>query len=129
MKNDWAGNPTFDYAAFEAHALNVFGHKCICELLQDGEIWSEDEYFGSKLYDFDDNKYYYCWRYIQTDKEWEELLAKWRNEQEDTSDGDISEDFKEDQDALDFYKDYLNSENNLSLIEYYESIYEKKKTK
>lgn len=78
MKNKWAGHPIFDYATFKAYALNVFGHKCICELLQDGEIWSEDEYWGSKLYDFDNNKYYYCGWYIQTSKEWEELLTKWK---------------------------------------------------
>lgn len=124
MKNKWAGHPTFDYATFKAYALNVFGHKCICELLQDGEIWSEDEYWGSKLYDFDDNKYYYCGWYIQTPKEWEELLTKWKKDKEDPSEGLISEDYNEyDQDALDFYKDYLNSGSKLDLNIYYEKNY------
>ena len=107
MKNDWAGHPTIDYATFEALPMIVFGHKCISEDYQDGEIWSDEEYWGSRLYDFDDDKYYQAPCYIQSEKEWEDLINRWKQNHEDPSDGNISEDYREyDQDAIDFYNHY-----------------------
>lgn len=128
MKNDWAGHPTIDYATFEALPMIVFGHKCISEDYQDGEIWSDEEYWGSRLYDFDDDKYYQAPCYIQSEKEWEDLINRWKQNHEDPSDGNISEDYTEyDQDAIDFYKDYLNSSSTLELDEYYKKIYKNEK--
>lgn len=128
MKNDWAEHPTIDYATFEALPMIVFGHKCISEDYQDGEIWSDEEYWGSRLYDFDDDKYYQAPCYIQSEKEWEDLINRWKQNHEDPSDGNISEDYREyDQDAIDFYKDYLNSSSTLELDEYYKKIYKNEK--
>ena len=124
MKNDWVGHPTIDYATFEAFPMIVFGHKCISEDYQDDEIWNDEEYWGSTLYDFDDDKYYHCGWYVQGSKEWERLLTAWKKDREDPSDGNISEDYGEyDQDAIDFYKDYLSSGSTLELDKYYKKVY------
>ena len=128
MKNDWVGHPTMDYATFEAFQMIVFDHKCISEDYQDGEIWSDDEYWGSTLYDFDDDKYYNTSYYIQSEKDWEILITKRKQNNEDPSDGIISEDYtKYNQDAIDFYKDYLNSGSTLKLDEYYKKVYKNEK--
>ena len=126
MVNDLVGHPTLDYGAFEAFPLMVFGHKCISEDYQDGEIWSEEEYWGSRLYDFDEDKYYTSGWYVSDSEDWKNLITKWKQDREDPSDGNISEDYgKYDQDAIDFYKDYLNSGSTLELDEYYKQIYKK----
>ena len=66
-KNIWFDeHPVINYATFEAFPMIVFGHKCISEDYQDGEIWSDEEYWGSILYDFDDDKYYQAPCYIQS---------------------------------------------------------------
>ena len=80
------------------------------------------------LYDFDGDKYYQAPCYIQSEKEWEDLINRWKQNHEDPSDGNISEDYREyDQDAIDFYKDYLNSSSTLELDEYYKKIYKNEK--
>ena len=54
FNNDWwTHHPTINFFTFEAFCIEVFGHKCIIEHVQDGEIWSNEEYWGTIFYDFE----------------------------------------------------------------------------
>ena len=130
-KNIWFDeHPVINYATFEAFYEPVFGHDCILEHYQDGEIWSDEEYWGSTLYDFEDDKYYQAPCYIQSENEWEDLINRWKQDHKDPSDGNISEDFdsKDDIEAIKFYKDYINSKTDLTLENYYKKHINKNDT-
>ena len=128
-KNIWFDeHPIINYATFEAFPMIVFGHKCISEDYQDGEIWSDEEYWGSILYDFDDDKYYQAPCYIQSEKGWEDLINRWKQDHEDPSDGNIYEDFDTDYDieAIKFYKEYLKTDKKQDIEDYYQKVYANK---
>ena len=128
-KNIWFDeHPVINYATFEAFPMIVFGHNCISEDYQDGEIWSDEEYWGSTLYDFDDDKYYQAPCYIQSENEWEDLINRWKQDDEDPSDGNISEDFDTDYDieAINFYKEYLKTDKKQNIEDYYQKVYANK---
>ena len=128
-KNIWFDeHPVINYATFEAFPMIVFGHKCISEDYQDGEIWSDEEYWGSTLYDFDDDKYYQAPCYIQSEKGWEDLINRWKQNHEDPSDGNISEDFDSEADieAINFYKEYLKTDKKQDIEDYYQKVYANK---
>ena len=58
FNNAWyVEHPTLNFFTFAAYCVEVFGHKCIIEHVQDGEIWSDEEYWGSILYDFENDRY------------------------------------------------------------------------
>ena len=58
FNNTWyVEHPTLNFFTFAAYCVEVFGHKCIIEHVQDGEIWSDEEYWGSVLYDFENDRY------------------------------------------------------------------------
>ena len=112
MKNLWFDeHPIINYATFEAFYEPVFGHDCIIEHYQDGEIWSDDEYWGSVLYDFTDNVYFNFWTYVDL-KDCEEIINHWRENKKYENDGIITEDFNYDNDkeAIKFYKEYLKTD-------------------
>ena len=130
----WIDHPTINFFTFEAYCVEVFGHKCIIEHVQDGEIWSDEEYWGSIFYDFENDRYTYMSTYLNNGKDIERILSKWMNDKEnpeDAFDGKISEDFVNDEVladdksrwAVDFYKSYIASETNLDFEDYYKKVY------
>lgn len=102
----WVNHPTINFFTFDTEVVTVFGHKCILEKYQDGEIWSDDEYWGSVLYDFDNDRYVLLNTYNWTKKDIENLVNNygWN--------GKISEDFNdvEQLKAIDFYKEFVRSD-------------------
>lgn len=135
FNNCWlTDHPTINFFTFEAYCVEVFGHKCIIEHVQDGEIWSDEEYWGSIFYDFENDRYTYMSTYLDDGKEIEHILLKWMNDKEnseDAFDGKISEDFVNDEIlatdksrwAVDFYKSYITSGTNLDFEDYYKKVY------
>lgn len=132
FNNDWnTEHPTINFFTFEAFCVESFGHKCIVEHVQDGEIWSDEEYWGSIFYDFENDKYTYMSTYLSDGNEIERILKNWMNNKEnpdDIWDGKISEDFEEDKEkwAVDFYKSYIASETDLDFENYYKQVYKLK---
>ena len=90
-------------------------------------MWSDDEYWGSIFYDFENDRYTYMSTYLDDGKEIEEILKSWMNNKEnsdDIFDGKISEDFKDNKEkcAIDFYKAYIKSESNANMENFYQLI-------
>lgn len=129
FNNCWlVKHPTINFFTFHAYCIEAFGHKCIIEHVQDGEIWSDEEYWGTIFYDFENDRYTYMSTYLNNGEEIERILIKWMNDKEnpeDAFDGKISEDFEEDKEkwAVDFYKSYIKSETTLTLEDYYKNVY------
>ena len=130
----WTDHPTINFFTFEAYCVEVFGHKCIVEHVQDGEIWSDEEYWGTIFYDFENDRYTYMSTYLNNGKDIERILSKWMNDKEnpeDAFDGKISEDFVNDEVladdksrwAVDFYKSYIISNTELNFEEFYKKFY------
>lgn len=133
FNNCWNVNhPTINFFTFEAFCVKSFGHKCIVEHVQDGEIWSDDEYWGSIFYDFENDRYTYMSTYLTDGNEIEKILKSWMNNKEnpdDIWDGKISDDFINDDEylatdktkwAINFYKAYLESETNIEMEKFYQ---------
>lgn len=131
FNNCWHVNhPTIDFFTFDACCVEVFGHKCIVEHVQDGEIWSDNEYYGTMFYDFENDRYVYISYYLDDGKEIERILKNWMNYEENPDDiwtGKISEDFVNNKElssdktklGVNFYKSYLESETNTDIENYY----------
>ena len=130
----WTNHPTINFFTFEAFCIEAFGHKCIVEHVQDGEIWSDNEYWGTIFYDFENDRYTYMSTYLDNGKEIERILTKWMNDKENPEeafDGKISEEFVNDpilatdksRWAVDFYKSYIASNTDLDFEEYYKKVY------
>lgn len=129
FNNDWCTeHPTINFFTFEAFCIEAFGHKCIVEHVQDGEIWSDDEYWGTIFYDFKNDRYTYMSTYLDDGKEIEEILTKWMINTNDIWDGKISEDFEDKKEkwAINFYKSYIESNTNLDFENYYKQVYKLK---
>ena len=135
FNNCWSeSHPTINFFTFETFCVEVFGHKCIVEHVQDGEIWSDNEYWGTIFYDFENDRYTYISTYLDNGKEIERILTKWMNDKENPEeafDGKISEEFANDpilatdksRWAVDFYKSYIASNTDLDFEEYYKKVY------
>ena len=133
FNNDWlVEHPTINFFTFEAYCIEAFDHKCIVEHVQDGWIWSDEEYWGTIFYDFENDRYTYMSTYLDDGKTIEEILNKWIEQNPDNVwDGKISEDFINDEVlatdktrwAVDFYKSYIKSNTKLGFEEYYKQIY------
>ena len=99
FNNCWNINhPTINFFTFEAFCVESFGHKCIVEHVQDGEIWSDEEYWGTIFYDFENDRYTYMSTYLSDGNEIEKILKNWMNNKEnldDIWDGKISEGVEE----------------------------------
>ena len=123
FNNCWNINhPTVNFFTFQTYCVEVFGHKCIVEDVQDGEIWGDGEYWGSVLYDFENDRYTTFSIYVDKN-DIEEILNKWTERNPDNVwRGKISEDFKEDKEkwAINFYKAYLESETNTNMENFYQ---------
>lgn len=126
----WVNHPTINFFTFNAEVVTVFGYKCILEKYQD-EVWSDDEYWGSVLYDFDNDRYIYFSTYVD-ENEIEKILNKWLKINPDIWVGKISEDFVNDKGivvtnktkwAVDFYKSYIASNTDLDFEDYYKKIF------
>lgn len=123
-------HPTINFFTFEAYCIEAFGHKCIVEHVQDGPIWSDEEYWGTIFYDFENDRYTYMSTYLDDGKTIEEILNKWMAEAKNPDDiweGKISDDFVDDKTkwAVDFYKSYIKSNTELDFEEYYKQFYKK----
>ena len=132
FNNCWHINhPTINFFTFEVYCVEAFGHKCIVEHVQDGEIWSDDEYWGTIFYDFENDRYTYMSTYLSNGKEIERILSSWLINHEDNVekvwDGKISEDFETEKEkwAIDFYKSYIESGTDLDFETYYKKVYGK----
>lgn len=135
FNNCWNVNhPTINFFTFEAEVITVFGYKCILEKYQDGEIWNDDEYWGSVLYDFDNDRYIYISTYVNENEiEIEEILNRWTKINPYIW-SKISKDFVNDKIlstnktkwAIDFYKSYIASETDLDFENYYKQVYKLK---
>lgn len=131
FNNCWyVSHPTIDFFAFDAYCVEAFGHKCIVEHIQDGEIWSDNEIYGTMFYDFENDRYAFISYYLDDGKEIERILKNWMNYEENPDDiwtGKISEDFVNNKElssdktkwAVNFYKSYLESETNTDIENYY----------
>lgn len=131
FNNCWCvSHPTIDFFTFEAYCVEAFGHKCIVEHVQDGEIWDDNEYYGTMFYDFENDRYAFISYYLDDGKEIERILKNWMNYEENPDDiwtGKISEDFVNNKElssdktkcAVNFYKSYLESETNTDIENYY----------
>ena len=126
FNNCWyVSHPTIDFFEFDAYCVEAFGHKCIVEHVQDGEILSDNEYYGTMFYDFENDRYVYISYYLDDGKEIERILKNWMNYEENPDDiwaGKISEDFLSSDKtkwAVNFYKSYLESETNTDIENYY----------
>ena len=132
FNNDWnTEHPTINFFTFEAFCVESFGHKCIVEHVQDGEIWSNEEYWGTIFYDFENDRYTYMSTYLTDGNEIERILKNWMNNKEnpdDIWDGKISEDFESEKEkwAVDFYKSYIASNTDLDFEDYYKQVYKLK---
>ena len=97
FNNYWHVNhPTIDFFTFDACCVEVFDHKCIVEHVQGGEIWDDNEYYGTMFYDFENDRYVYISYYLDDGKEIERIIKNWMNYEENPDDiwtGKISEDF------------------------------------
>ena len=86
--------------------INILDHICIVEQYQDGEIWSDDEYWGSICYDLDNDRYVMLCAYDLSKEDIENLVNKhgW--------DGKISEEFNEAEQlrSIKFYKEFIKSD-------------------
>ena len=132
FNNNWqTHHPTINFFTFEAFCIEAFGHKCIIEHVQDGEIWSDEEYWGTIFYDFEIDRYTYMSTYLSKGKEIERILSSWLINHEDNVekvwDGKISEDFETEKEkwAIDFYKSYIESGTYLDFETYYKKVYGK----
>lgn len=75
-------HPTLMYCAFESFIFEIDGNWYVQEDYQDGEIWSEEEIWGSTLYDLE-NKRKLEWPvyispddwidYIYREDDWEDM--------------------------------------------------------
>lgn len=130
----WLEYPTINFFTFESYCVEVFGHKCIVEHVQDGEIWSDNEYWGTIFYDFENDRYTYMSTYLDDGDKIERILKRWMKDKtnsDDIWDGKISEDFVNDEVlatdksrwAVDFYKSYIISNTELNFEDYYKKIY------
>jgi len=138
FNNDWdTKHPTINFFTFVAYCVEVFGHKCIIEHVQDGEIWSDEEYWGTIFYDFENDRYTYMSTYLDDGDEIERILKRWmenKSNPDDIWDGKISEDFVNDEVlatdksrwAVDFYKSYIESNTKLDFEDYYKEVYKLK---
>lgn len=120
----WTNHPTINFFTFEAFCIEAFGHKCIVEHVQDGEICSDGEYWGTVFYDFENDRYTYLYTYLSDGKRIEDILTKWMKDKsnpDDIWDGKISEDFEDEKEkwAIDFYKSYIDSGTDLDFEDYY----------
>jgi hypothetical protein len=138
FNNDWnTKHPTINFFTFVAYCVEAFGHKCIVEHVQDGEIWSDEEYWGTIFYDFANDRYTYMSTYLDNGDEIERILKRWMEDKsnpDDIWDGKISEDFVNDDVlatdksrwAVDFYKSYIASNTKLNFEDYYKEVYKLK---
>jgi len=126
----WINHPTINFFTFETEVVTIFGYKCILEKYQDG-VCCDDEYWGSVLYDFNNDRYIYFSTYVN-ENEIEEILNKWLKINPDIWVGKISEDFVNDKGivatdktkwAVDFYKSYIASNTDLDFEDYYKNIF------
>ena len=116
FNNDWcAKHPTINFFTFEAFCIEAFGHKCIIEHVQDGEIWSDYEYWGTIFYDFENDRYTYMSTYLNNGEEIEQIL---------TNDEVLADD--KTRWAVDFYKSYIASNTELDFEQYYKKVYKLK---
>lgn len=117
----WVKHPTINFFTFVTYPVEVFGHRCVVEEYQDGEIWSDEEYWGSVLYDLDNDRYCEVSGYEYGSEDWERII----NNSVDAWDGKISEDFNEDdqQPAINYYKSYIKEKTEMDLEEYYLKVY------
>ena len=129
FNNAWyVEHPTLNFFTFAAYCVEVFGHKCIIEHVQDGEIWSDEEYWGSVLYNFENDRYTNFSSYID-ENYIEETLNKCAEINPDNVwYGKISKDFVNDKSrwAIDFYKSYISSNTELDFEDYYKKVYKLK---
>jgi len=107
FNNCWfCKHPCIIFFTFETHKINILDHTCIIEKYQDGEIWSDDEYWGSICYDFDNDRYVILCTYNWSEENIENLVVKhgW--------DGKISEEFDDEEQlkAIEFYKEFIKSD-------------------
>lgn len=122
-------HPTFHFSTFLSFVDEMFGHKCIFEHYQDGEIWSEDEVIGTFVFDFEDDSYYNIPIYVEG-QDAERIINKWRENGKYKRDGSILKDWSwlfniEESDAFKFYQDYLKSDISMDMDDYFEKIYKK----
>lgn len=74
-----AGHPTLMYCTFESFIFEIDGHWYVQEDYQDGEIWSEDEIWGSILYDLENRRKIDLAVYVTSKSDWEHHIYNQSN--------------------------------------------------
>ena len=108
MENSWIGHSTFMYDAFSSDIFELDGHWYIQEDWSWGEIWSDDESYGSVLYDLDNKRKISlgCY-YVTDDQDWKIWISKdiWEL---------MDDEFEDDiyKDALEYYIKEIENKKN-----------------
>ena len=98
MINEWLGHPTFMYDTFSSKIIELNGEYYAQEDWQWGEIWSEEESYGSVLYDLKNRRKLSLGCYfIQDENEWLDFIDKRSWEKMDEFEDKMY------QDAIDYY--------------------------
>lgn len=77
--NEWVGHPVITDCCFESKIINIGNLWYIQEDYQDGEIYSEDEIYGSNLYDLENKRKIEVSKFILNKEDWNWYLEnkKW----------------------------------------------------
>lgn len=77
MKNGWhIEHPTFRYDTFECELIQIDGLPYVLEKYQDGEIWSDDEVWGTIIVDLTKKQWLDLSTYIDDVKWWKDNISK-----------------------------------------------------
>lgn len=85
MKNEW-GDIAFIYDTFESDIIEIDGLPYVLEKYQCGEIWSEDEAWGTRIFDLTNKRSMNWCAYIDEPKWWKEHVEQYQTYWEDYSD-------------------------------------------
>ena len=103
--NEFIEHPTIMYCCYDAEIINIDGNFYVQEDYQEGSIWSDDEIWGSKLYDLENKRKiesYYC--IIDNEKDWKWYFDNLKWEEMDYE----FEDWHLYGDAIEYYQNEIN---------------------
>lgn len=110
--NEFIEHPTIMYCTFESFIFKIDDHWYVQEDYQDGEIWSEDEIWGSILYDLENKRKIYLTIYVTSKSDWEYHIYNQSNWEE--MDYEF-EDWHLYGDAIEYYQNEINRLKNEEL--------------
>ena len=73
---EYIGHPIITYCAFQSDIFEIDGYWYVQEDFQDGEIWSDEEIWGSTLYDLENKRKIEWPVYITDNDEWKNIIPR-----------------------------------------------------